>query len=189
MTRRVALLLVLLGLYAAFLERRLSPAGAVGLDPVSPRAREVEHAIAAERHADALPLALELEASYPREPLVAYWLALIYQGLGRGADEVAAWERFITLGAAPEEACPGLADARARHAGVDAEQGLRAYERCAELDPRDPERLIDLGDALDRARRRSDALDAYRRAAGLDPTHPVVRRRIDRVSRELAGAP
>ena len=114
-------------------------------------------------------------------------LALTYQGLGRFADEAVAWERFITLGAAPEEACPGLADAYPRNGDGDGE--LRAYERCADLDPRDPERLLDLGDALERARRPSDALEVYRRAAGLDPRHPVIARRIDRVSRELAGTP
>lgn len=187
MKTRVPLLLVLLCAYGIFIERRLSPDGPDGLDVVSPRARLIEHAIAAERFADALPIALEFEASYPREPLVAYWLALTYQGLGRAADEAAAWERFIALGAAPEEACPGLADAYARNGNGDG--GLQAYERCTRLDPRDPERLLDLGDALERARRPSDALAAYRRAALLDPKHPVIARRIDRVSRQLAGQP
>lgn len=187
MFRRVALLIVLLGAYGVFLERRLSPAGAIGLDALSPRARQVEQAIAAERFADALPIALELEAFYPREPLAAYWLALTYQGLGRSADEAAAWERFIALGAAPEEACPGLADAYARNG--DGGGGLRAYERCAQLDPRDPERLLDLGDALERAQRPADALAVYRLAAGVDPRHPVIARRADRVSRELAEKP
>lgn len=187
MMTRVALLVVLLSAYGIFLERRLSPSGPAGLDVVSPRARQIERAMAAERFADALPIALELEASYPREPLVAYWLALTYQGLGRSADEAAAWERFIALGAAPEDACPGLADAYARNGTGDRE--LQAYERCARLDPRDPERLFDLGDALERARRPSDALAAYRRAALLDQKHPVIARRIDRVSRQLAGQP
>jgi len=49
--------------------------------------------------------------------------------------------------------------------------------------------LFDLGDALERARRPSDALAAYRRAAFLDQKHPVITRRIDRVSRQLAGQP
>lgn len=187
MTKRVLLLVVLLGAYGVFLERRLSPEGPAGLDVVSPRARQVEHAIAAGRFADALPIALELEASYSGEPLVVYWLALTYHGLGRFADETAAWERFITLGAAPEEACPELANAYALTGDDDG--GVRAYARCAGLDPRDPERLLDLGDALDRARRPAEALEAYRRAASLDPKHPVIARRIDRVSRDMAGKP
>lgn len=185
MTRRLALLVVLAVAYGAFLEGRLALAGSSGLDPVSPAARQVEQAIAAERFNDALPIALELEASYPGEPLSAYWLALIYEGLGRSADEAAAWERFITLGGAPEEACPGLAEAHARAGGADA--ALGAYQRCARLDARDPERLVDLGEALERARKPADALDAYRRAASLDSKHPVIARRIERLSRELAG--
>jgi tetratricopeptide (TPR) repeat protein len=181
------LLAVLAICYGAFLERRIAPSRSSGLDPVSPRARQVERAIAAKHFADALPIALELAASYPGEALPAYWLALAYEGLGRFQDEAAAWERFIAVGGAPEEACPGLALAYAR--ASDGGAGLAAYERCVTLDARDPERLVDLAAALERAGRPSDALEAYRRAAALDSRHPIVARHVERLARELEGKP
>jgi cytochrome c-type biogenesis protein CcmH/NrfG len=88
--------------------------------------------------------------------------------------------RFIETGAAPAEACPWIAEAYARSG--EGERGLTAYERCAKLDPNDPERLLDLGDAFARAGRASDALAAYRQAATLDARHPVIAKRIERLS-------
>jgi tetratricopeptide (TPR) repeat protein len=184
--KRVAVLVVLLVAYAAFLERRLVSEGPARIDPVGPRAREVEQAIGTGRFADALPVALELGSS-SREPLVAYWLALIYHGLGRPADEIESWERFIDRGGAPADACPGLADAAARLG--DAARALSTYERCVSLDPQEPERLIDLGDALERADRPREALDAFQRALALDSRNPVVDHRIERVKRGGAGQP
>ena len=64
------------------------------LDPLSPAPREVEHAIAVGRFDDALPIALDLQQTYPDEPLVAQWLSRIYRGLGRRTEEASAWERF-----------------------------------------------------------------------------------------------
>ena len=181
--KRVVLFLVLLTAYGVFFEHRFVPAGGARMDALSPRAREVELAIVENRFADALPIALELEAGYPGEPLTALWLAAIYRGLDRPNDEVRAWERFIALGSQPAEACPELAEARARVDGA----ALPAFERCAELDSRDPERLIDLGRAYEHAGRPDRALNAYRRAADLDPRHPLVSQSVERLSRPAAG--
>ena len=49
------------------------------------------------RFGDALPVALDLQRAHDREPLVAYWLATIYQGLGRSADARSAWDEFRRL--------------------------------------------------------------------------------------------
>ena len=71
-----------------------------GLDVLAPESRYVERAIGEHRFADALPVALALRRAHDREPLTAYWLAIIYEGLGRAADGRAAWEAFTRLSGA-----------------------------------------------------------------------------------------
>jgi len=116
---------------------------------------------------DALPLVHELERTYPRDAQVALWQARVHHGLNDAAREVVAWERYMTLSAAPEEACPALPEAYAR-AGRPAES-LQAYERCAAFDDGDVVRLVDLGEAYVRAHRTRDAIAQYERAASIDP--------------------
>ena len=137
--KRSLLFALLLAVYAAPLGEAWwsSRAASRAFDALQPRPREVERAIAARRFADALPMAAGLERSYPREPLIAYWQAEIYRGLGRPAEEVAAWERYMALspayGEAAEETCPALAEARERLG--DRAGALRERARCAALDP------------------------------------------------------
>jgi tetratricopeptide (TPR) repeat protein len=152
-----------------------------GFDAVSPQAREVERSLADHQYAQALTLATELKTKYPNEPLIELWLTEIYRGTQRYADEAQAWERFIEMGSAPDEACPGLANAYAM--SKPNQLDLAAHERCTRLDPRDPERLIDYGLALGLAGKKDEALTVFRRAAELDPHHPVPGRFIDALSR------
>ena len=93
---RAALLLALLTAYAAAIARPALVAGSK-FDAVSPEARFVELTIGEQRFADALPVALELRRLHPGEPLAAYWLGTIYQGLGRTADARTAWNDFEQL--------------------------------------------------------------------------------------------
>ena len=93
---RAALLLVLLSAYAAAIVRPVVMAGS-RFDAVGPEARFVELAIGEQRFADALPVALELRRLHPGEPLAAYWLGTIYQGLGRTTDARTAWNDFERL--------------------------------------------------------------------------------------------
>jgi tetratricopeptide (TPR) repeat protein len=176
---RFVLLLVLLIAYGAFFGRWLASGGAVRLDPVGPQARQIEQAIAESRYADAQRIAGELRGQYGSEPLLAYWFAIIHHGLDQPQDEVEWWERFISLGGAPAEACPQIADARARLG--DFAEAIGAYERCAALDAAEPERLVDLGDAYRRAGRDAEARAAFERAATLDPGNPVIRHRIEQL--------
>ena len=83
--KRALLFAVLLGVYGVVLEWRLY-SGGTRLDPVAPRAREVEQAIAAKRFTAALSMALELRATFPNEPLVQLWLTEVYRGLDRPRD-------------------------------------------------------------------------------------------------------
>ena len=68
-----------------------------GFDAVGPESRFVERAIGDHRYTEALPVALDLRRAHSGEPLVAYWLATIYRGLGRTADAQSAWDDFERL--------------------------------------------------------------------------------------------
>ena len=94
---RAALLLVLLTAYAAATVRPVLVAGSGGFDALAPESRFVERAIGKHRFADALPVAQELRRVHAGEPLAAYWLATIYEGLGRTADARSAWDDFQRL--------------------------------------------------------------------------------------------
>jgi tetratricopeptide (TPR) repeat protein len=178
---RTALLLTLLTTYLAVVVRLAGPTvGERHLDALAPQPRSVEQAIGERRFADALPVALELQRTHEDEPLVAYWLATIFHGLDRPRDEVAAWETYIRLSSAPAEACPAIADAYQRLG--DRARALELYRRCVDYDPREPDRLVDLGAACERERKFDQALVAYRSAARLDPHNPMLARRIDQIS-------
>jgi hypothetical protein len=95
---RAGLLLGLLTLYVGATVRPALMAGSrEGFDALAPEARFIERAIGERRFGDALPVALDLQRAHDREPLVAYWLATIYQGLGRVADARGAWDDFHRL--------------------------------------------------------------------------------------------
>lgn len=174
--KRPVLLTALLAVYAALLLRLPATGAAVRLDPLEVRPRSVEQAMSERRFSDALPVTLELHEAYPGDPLTDYWLATIYQGLDRPADEVTAWTRYISASSTPAVACPALPLAYERLG--QHEQSLLTYEHCAEYDPRDPQKLIDLAAAWEKDQNREAALTVYRRAALLDPSDPLISRHI-----------
>ena len=85
---RTALLLSLATAYVVVSVRPgLTAIAGGGFDALAPESRFVEQAIGEHRFGAALPVALSLRRAHGGEPLVAaYWLSLIYQGLGRTAD-------------------------------------------------------------------------------------------------------
>lgn len=145
-------------------------------DPFLPLARKLEQRVEERRFADALPIALELEKSYPDEPLIAYWIGRIRNGLGDRTLEAAAWERYVAISPTPEEACPAWPDAIAATGGASA--ALDAFARCAAFDATDADRLVDLGDAQVRAGRADDARETFRKAALLEPDDPLIASRM-----------
>ena len=177
-TRRTLLLVVLLMLYlVSVLRPAIEDRMRRGeFDPFLPAARALEHRLAEARFAEALPLARELDRTYPREAQVTFWLARVHHGLDDAASEATAWERYVALSPAPEEACPALPEAYA-HAGRPAES-LHAYERCAAFDETDAARLIDLGEAYANAHRTRDAIAQYERAASIDLGDPDLASRL-----------
>jgi len=146
-------------------------------DPLSPRGRHVEQALETGRFADALPLALGIREAFPEQPQVWYWLAEIDRGLDRPREEAEAWDTFVSITPARAAACPEWPQADARAGHDDA--AMRGFERCVSFAPDDPERLLDLADALAQRRRMDAARAAYARAAALDQSdsRPAVRLR------------
>ena len=101
---------VLLALLAAYVAATIGPAlehgAGRGFDALAPESRFVEQAIGEHRFEDALPVAVQLRRTYTAEPLVAYWLATIYHGLGRAADARSSWDDFQRLSGSPDGANP-----------------------------------------------------------------------------------
>jgi len=181
--KKLVLAAVLLSSYGvAFVERHGLGTAAHHLDPLQPEAREVERAIANSRFADALRIATDLEKTYPQEPLVAYWLAAIYHGMDSPRDEAQAWERYMQSSSMPDEACPRIGQLY-EDLG-DRARALNEYERCAALDPRRPDRLVDLAEAAERFGDVARARNAFGRAAELDPTDVSVAEHLRRLSRK-----
>lgn len=99
---RTVLLLVLLAAYVgATVWPAIQAGSGRGFDALAPESRFVEQAIGEQRFAEALPVALQMRRSYASEPLVAYWLATIYDGLGRAADARSARDDFQRLSGSP----------------------------------------------------------------------------------------
>lgn len=184
--RRLILAILLAG-YAATFVRMPFLAARREFDPLEPRGRQVEQAIAERQFEVARPIAEQLAAAYPDAPVVSMWLADIYRGLGRPEDEARAWETCLRLLRQADEVCPALPQAYLR-AG-DSQRALDAFERCASATPDDPERLIDLADALAAAGRASDAANALSRAARLDASHPRLRGATNPTSGSPVAAP
>jgi Flp pilus assembly protein TadD len=181
---RTSVLAILLLVYISIFMR--DPLSAfrtrVSFDPLSPRAHVVEQLMAARQYARALPLAVELRRTFPGEPEVVYWIAVIHSGLNDWPSAASAWEEYMRLSSTPGEACPALADAYTRMG--DAGEALAAYERCVRFDPTDSDRLFDLAGAYERAGRIVDAVPAYKQAATLDPYNPAIVARIEVLQRQ-----
>lgn len=106
---------------------------------------------------------------FPNQQVFAERLARIYAGLGRAADEAAAWERFLRVSPTPEDACPAVAEAYWR-AG-EKEKSLDASIRCRDFDPLSGELHYYLGRAYERAGKPAEARGSYEAALEVEPPH------------------
>ena len=90
-------------------------------------------AVDAEQWEDALAHALALVQQFGERPAYLARLATIYNRLHRPADEVAQWERFMTVAPRPSQACPALGKA---YRGLGQyEEAISAFTRCLASDP------------------------------------------------------
>jgi len=104
-------------------------------------ARQTDKLIAAGRFADALPAALDAHERDPRDISALRQLARVYAGLGRFADEAAAWENILAIAPATDDVCVRLADVYRRLS--DPARVIATVDRCEPFDPRQPELASD----------------------------------------------
>lgn len=128
---------------------------------------ESRDAFEAARYDAALQPTIALTRAFPNQQVYSERLALIFQHLGRHAEEAAAWERVVAVSPTPVEACPALPDAYVRAAGFS-DAALDAFERCAAFEPRNADMLFNLARARERAGRTDKAEGAYREALRID---------------------
>jgi tetratricopeptide (TPR) repeat protein len=171
-TRTPTALLLVLALAYALIFVPVDRLRQRGFDPLAARPRVVEELLSAGQFAQALPLALELRTGFPREPEVLVWLAAIHHGLHDDRAEAAAWEEYLRMSSVPAAACPALPDAYTRIGSTS--KALAAFERCLQQSPNDPDRMVDLAAAYEKAGRANDAVELYRQAAALDPYDPAL---------------
>jgi tetratricopeptide (TPR) repeat protein len=129
-----------------------------------------QSAFVAARYDEALQPTIELTRALPNQQVYAERLALIYQHLGRSADEAAAWERVVAVSPTPVDACPALPDAYVRAVGLS-DTALDAFERCSAFEPKNADMLFYLARARERSGRADLAEATYREAIRFDRAH------------------
>lgn len=117
----------------------------------------------------ALAPTLELTKAYPQQHIYFERLAIIYQRLGRRAEEAAAWEAAVNLSPTPVEDCPALPDAYVAIGNVD--KARDAFERCARFEPGNSDMRFFLGRFHERAGHADLAASTYQQAVDSDPRH------------------
>jgi tetratricopeptide (TPR) repeat protein len=125
-------------------------------------------AFEAKRYQEALEPTLALTRALPNQQVYIERLALIYQHLGKAAEEAAAWERMVAISPTPWDACPALPDAYVRAEGWSP-AALDAFERCAAYEPSNPDLLFYVGRARERTGRAGGAEEAYHKAIAINP--------------------
>ena len=122
------------------------------------------------RFAEALAPTERLVAQWPSQAIYHERLALVFHKLDRPADEVREWEAFMAATPTPIDACPMVAEAYRRIGRHDL--ALAAFDRCAGLQPANPDFLVFLGQALLRADRKAEARAAFERGLAIDASYP-----------------
>lgn len=122
------------------------------------------------RFGDALAPTERIVEQWPRQALYHERLALIFQKLDRPVDEVREWEAVMATSPTPIDACPMVADAHRRTNRDDL--ALAAFERCAALQPANPDFHLFLGQALLRADRKAEARRAFEQGLAIDESYP-----------------
>jgi tetratricopeptide (TPR) repeat protein len=124
-------------------------------------------AVDAEQWEDALARALALVQQFGERPAYLARLATIYNRLHRPADEVAQWERFMTVAPRPSQACPALGKA---YRGLGQyEEAISAFTRCLASDPESALLVYYLGLGYEWAGDFGQARQTYSRAATMAP--------------------
>jgi Flp pilus assembly protein TadD len=142
----------------------------------APRTRNLQRLIAAGDFGAARELAVEARRLHPDDDGAARSLARIDGGLGRPADEAAAWEDYLRLAPATPDVCLRLSSVY-RSLGQPLNVAA-TVERCLALEARQPELLGDLAAARLALGDRTAAVAAMERAVAMQPSNPAFRVRL-----------
>lgn len=140
------------------------------------RTRRLDKLIAARQFSDALPLALEARRSESADSLLLWQLARVYAGLGRAADEAAAWEEYFRGAAATADVCLRLSDVY--RSLNQPSMVVSTVDRCLKLDENQPELVGDRAAAHAALGNRSAAQADLEHAVTMQPTNPGFRIRL-----------
>jgi tetratricopeptide (TPR) repeat protein len=179
-TRQALAAVIMVTVFGATLLGVPSCTGAA--DPSTLGRRRVERLIAAQQFAEALPLAVEERAHDPVDPVAAWHVARIYQGLAMPADEAVAWELYLRQSPPTGDVCLRLADVY--HDLHQPAQVAATINRCLALDDQQAELLGQLAAAYLEMGNRAAAIDSLQRALVIDPAHPQFRADLDRLQDE-----
>ena len=170
---RFAVALVLLAIYYRALFGTATSAAASGIAEATLRDIDASQvAFSAGRYAEALEPTERLSSQFPSQALYFDRLARIQRELGRPRDEARALEGVFRASPTPEDACPMLAVAYEKI--PDPAGALDAYERCVEVDPKNPDMLLFMGRAYNGAGRAEEARQVLERAVAIAPEYPDI---------------
>lgn len=146
--------------------------GAVKLDPKSyePSRRLVELLLGAGRAMEAAETAEAYQAARPDDLKANHLLADAYIAGGdyRGADKVLT----ELIDADDSDATAFAKRGRARVMGKDLPRGIDDFRRAIELDPENPDYLVDLGSALLQQKKVDEAREELNKALAINENHP-----------------
>jgi tetratricopeptide (TPR) repeat protein len=168
----IALAALVLTYAAVIAWLRVPPAAPAVIDPMSRDVHAAERALVDGRLAEAQALTARVAERYPGDPFVSWLTATIAERQGRWTAAAAAWSHYAAHSSAPELACPAVAEAFEASGAIA--EALARYQRCAEYDGRNSDRLADWADALARQQRADESLAVYVRASRLDPRNARV---------------
>jgi tetratricopeptide (TPR) repeat protein len=131
--------------------------------------------IAQHRYADALKPTLILSRAYPDNAIYLEQLAEIYDQVGRYDEEARYWEKYMNHAPVPIEACPHIGQAYWKQGDKGEVQAISAYQRCLNLDPRNPDSYFYLAHALEMSGQPAQAADQYQKGLAITPDYTDLR--------------
>lgn len=123
----------------------------------------------AKQWVEALPLAMQMHDLQPRNHIYLERLAVIEQQLHHPAEEARWWDEFMSASPTPDEACPRVG--QAWDEAMQPVKSIEGFERCAKLNPNDPDSFVLLALAYERNDRLSESRREYEHALKLAPTY------------------
>lgn len=166
----------------------LMPAPVYEAGPLSPErtkalADKAKSQLGAENYDGALKTVGELLAHEPDNHIYLRWSGEAHHGLKKWAEEAKDWERFMEVAPLPEEACPQIGKAYQR--ADRAEDAARAFQKCYEVSPGDPDAMLFLAITREHAGDFARAVDLYTDGLKASPDYLDLRIGLARAQMQL----